>query len=110
MIDVFVLRNQHNEYLNKSREWIASGDSKTLYRTEHRDEVINEKVEIAVKRPDLRIQSINATQATNGKIFIDEQDCLPKAQAPELPDEDTISAQSDLLDQQDNVEPSKLCS
>ncbi len=78
MTDVFVLRNQHNEYLNKSLEWISSGDSKTLYRTEHRDEVINQKVELTVKRPDLRIKVVAVELGNNGRILVDGEDCLPK--------------------------------
>ncbi len=79
MTDVFVLRNQHGEYLNKSREWLASGDSKTLFRSPHRDEIINEKVELAVKHPDLRIQTVTVQQSDNGRLMLEGEDCLPKA-------------------------------
>jgi|GEM_PF-407688 len=86
MTDVFVLRNQHKQFLNKSLEWIAAGESKTLYRTQHKDEMINQKVELTVKRPDLRIEAVHADQATNGRIMIDGEDCLPKAEANPAPE------------------------
>lgn len=101
MTDVFVLCNQHNQFLSKSLEWVATGDSKTLYRTSYHDEVINQKVELTVKHPDLRIKSIAATQADNGRILIDDKDCLPKA--PEQLN------QASLLDA-DDVESSTECS
>lgn len=89
MTDVFVLRNQHDEFLNKSHEWIAAGDSKTLYRSAHRDEVINEKVELTVKRPDLRIKVVAGEQQSNGRILIDSEEPLPKTLA--VADDDNLT-------------------
>ncbi|WP_370980670.1 hypothetical protein [Agaribacterium sp. ZY112] len=76
---VYILRNQHQQYLNKSHEWIAGGDSKTLYRSSHKDEAINEKVELTVKNPDLRIRVVAASQGSNGRLEIDGESFLPKA-------------------------------
>lgn len=111
MSEVFVLRNQHGEYLNKQREWLAAGDSKTLFRSKERDELINEKVELTVKSPELRIQIITAEQEQNGRITIDGEDCLPKASAedqeelaletedqPSSPETDAESAASPTLE------------
>jgi len=84
MSDVFVLRNQHGAYLNKQREWITFGDSKTLFRTDQRDELVNEKVELTVKAPELRIHIIVAKLEGNGRIFVDGEDCIPR----NGPDED----------------------
>ncbi len=83
MSDVFVLRNQSGAFLNKSHEWVSAGDSKTLFRSVRKDDVINEKVELTVKQPELRIQVVVAQQADNGRIFIDDVDCLPKAESTE---------------------------
>lgn len=79
MNNVFVLCNQHHEFLSKSREWLSEGDSKTLYRSAYRDEVINEKVELTVKQPGLRLMVLTAEQASNGRLTIDNEDCLAKA-------------------------------
>ncbi len=92
MSEVFVLRNQHGEYLNKQREWLACGDSKTLFRSTQRDELLNEKVELTVKSPDLRIKIIEAEQAQSGRITVDEEDCLPR----EAPKEES-EGQMDLM-------------
>lgn len=79
MTDVFVLRNQHCEYLNKSLEWIKFGDSKTIFRSAHSDEAINQKVELTVKNPELRIKVVLAEQSNNSRVLVDGQDCLTKA-------------------------------
>jgi hypothetical protein len=81
MSEVFVLRNQHGEFLNKQREWLACGDSKTLFRSTQRDELINEKVELTVKSPELRIKIVEAVQEDNGRISIEQEDALTKCAA-----------------------------
>ena len=84
MAEVFVLCNQHGAFLSKQREWLSCGDSKTLFRSTARDELINEKVELTVKSPELRIKIVAAQQEDNGRITIDQVDCLPKASSDEV--------------------------
>ena len=84
---VFILCNQHQQYLNKSREWIAAGDSKTLLRTDFRDEIINEKVELTVKSPNLRIKTVKAQQSTNGRLTINGEPFLAKGTKADTDDE-----------------------
>lgn len=79
MKHVFLLKNQHNAYLDKSGNWISEGDSKTLFRTEHKDEIINQKVEISVKQPDIRVESISVGIDEKGKLELH----LPKASPKE---------------------------
>ncbi len=56
MSDVYILKNQYDLFLDKHGEWVDQADPSVLYRTVHRDEAINVKVEHTVKHPDLRIQ------------------------------------------------------
>lgn len=106
MSDVIVLRNQLHEFLNKSSEWIAEGDSKTLYRTVHKDESINLKVELTVKHPDLRIQCVAAEQASNGRILINSEDVIVKASASKSTGNEPLDelGQNDLLASLDSNE------
>lgn len=64
MSEVFILQNQHNQFLDKHGDWIEPGQSSQLYRTAHRDEAINVKVEHSVRDPALRVSiqpcSLNA--------------------------------------------------
>ena len=101
MSDVLILRNQHDEFLTKAKEWIAAGDSKTLYRTEFRDEIINEKVELTVKHPELRMSIIPAEAADNGRLRIDGEEFLPKEDPT---DESTGEAEPQLNLVQDGIE------
>jgi len=91
MAEVFVLRNQHGAYLNKQQEWISFGDTKGLFRSDQRDELINEKVELTVKAPELRIQLVEAIQGDNGRILVDGKECLPRDNPNPPEDEDQMS-------------------
>jgi len=77
MLPVFLLQNQHDQYLGKSGEWLSGTDSKTLFRTQHKDEAINQKVEVAVKQADARIQIIPGFQLLNGQVVLGEDQPLP---------------------------------
>lgn len=65
MTDVFVIRNQHGLFLGKHGDWIDGQDAHSLYRTMHKDEAINVKVEHSVRDPLLRLQIV--TCSTNEK-------------------------------------------
>lgn len=69
MQNVFLLQNQDALYLSKSGEWQSSGDTKTLFRTQFKDEAINHKVEFSVKQPEIRIKIIQAELDANKLII-----------------------------------------
>lgn len=77
MLPVFLLQNQHDQYLGKSGEWLSGADSKTLFRTQHKDEAINQKVEVAVKQADTRVQIMPGFQLLNGQVVLGEDQLLP---------------------------------
>lgn len=68
MASVFIIKNQHNEYLDRSNEWVDASQAKSFYKTAHKDEAINQKVEIAVKRPDLRLKTVEAQTNEKGVL------------------------------------------
>lgn len=55
MSTLFVLRNQHHLFLDKQGEWGPGSPAKLLFQTMHKDEAINQMVEMSIKHPDLRI-------------------------------------------------------
>ncbi len=63
---VYLLQNQHDQYLSKAGEWLEGDAASALYRTEHKDEAINRKVEFTVKNVDLRIVIVKASLRENG--------------------------------------------
>lgn len=86
MSNVFVLRNENGEYLTKAGEWLSGGDCRSLYRSAHYDEAINEKVEITVKKPGHRIKIVEVETNEKNKIIIDGE-LFPSAASLKIEDE-----------------------
>lgn len=70
MTQVYLLKNQNNEFLNRSGEWVNSGEEKALFKTIHKDEAINQRVEYAVKHPELRINIETVSLNQDGKLVL----------------------------------------
>lgn len=103
MTEVFLLKNQNGDYLEKSGEWVNPAQSKTLFRTPHRDEAINQKVELAVKNAELRVQIATGKVSPEGKLLLKESDApleMPTSTAAPLDaihaPEPTPPSESDL--------------
>lgn len=92
MGEVYILKNQNNEFLDKSGGWATIHETKSFYRTPHKDEALNQKVEFSVKRPELRIAIETAQAEPNGKVTVNE-DIFNASQAS--PVEDSHEASSD---------------
>jgi len=88
---VFLLKNQGNEFLDKSGEWVAADNAKNLYRTAYKDEALNKKVEFSVKNFELRISIFETTIDANNKL--DLGDNLPNQTSLNI--DSTISNSSD---------------
>lgn len=72
MNNVYILQNQNGFYFSKSGEWVSGEDSKVLFRTEYKDEAINQKVELTVKHADLRVTVATAQPSENGKLVVSQ--------------------------------------
>lgn len=70
MDPLYVIQNQHKLFLDKHGEWVDGSDSQTLYRTAHKDEAINVKVEHAVRSPELRLTLVPVTTNERGRLQI----------------------------------------
>ena len=100
MLAVFLLQNQYDQYLSKSGEWLDGADSKTLYRTVHKDEVINQKVEVAVKQADTRAKIVNGFQLPNGQVMLPQSEPLPITPEPETHCAEELSSDSSLNEEE----------
>ena len=98
---VYVLRNSRDEFLDKSGEWISGGDIKSLYRTEHKDEALNKKVDFAVKHPDVRIRIVDAEQGAPNELVLPDDALLP---SKPLAREETPEQIDSLLPPEDQTE------
>ncbi len=77
MKQVFVLQNQHKQFLNKQGEWCDGRDAKTLYQTEFKDEAINQQFEVSSKDYTLRVTLL--------RCKLDERR-IPQIPSDNLPD------------------------
>lgn len=100
---VYLLQNQHEQFLSKSREWVDGKAGGTLYRTEYKDEAINQKVEFSVKQADLRITLVEARIGKDGHPELlqgsNDDHASPPENSPTLsspPEDDSNSASADL--------------
>lgn len=93
MKTAFLLQNQLKYLLNKQREWVDATDLKSLYQTPHKDEAINQKVEVNAKDYTQRIHLLECPLNDKGLPMI-PADALPEP----LPVKPKTGEQSDLLD------------
>lgn len=77
MTEVFVVRNQHGQYLSKQREWVSGREAGQLYRTEYKDEAVNTVFEVSAKEISLRAEPVLCRL---------DQRQLPQIDAPAEPD------------------------
>lgn len=71
---VFVIRNQHQQYLQKKMTWHSGKDNASLYNTDHHDEALNTLLELNSKDIELRgeILSVDRDEKKNPLVEIDD--------------------------------------
>lgn len=92
MKKAYVLQNQNKLLLAKSREWVDARDLRSLFQTEHKDEAINQKVEVNAKDYTQRIHILEVSLNDKGLPVI------PEEHKPE-PLPDAPKGQATLLDE-----------
>ena len=70
MSQVFILQNQHEHFYSKGGEWVDGRESQTLYRATHRDEALNQMVEVNSKDYLQRIQILTCELDERKRIII----------------------------------------
>jgi len=118
MSQVFILQNQDKLFFGKNKEWVDGYDANALYKTLHKDEAINQMVEITAKDYKQRVKIIACDLDEKALPMIDSEIMpapLPKvpkppkagtdlfaeaaeAQADEPEEELTFSAESEAAD------------
>lgn len=70
MSEVYIIRNQDQLYLSKQGEWVDGSDSQSLFRTAHKDEALNMKVELSVRDPKLRLNLVTVVLDEKGHLAL----------------------------------------
>ncbi len=63
---VFILQNQHQQFLTKSLEWINGCEANQLFKTPHRDIALNQLMELNAKDIQLRVKIISCELNKSG--------------------------------------------
>ncbi len=82
MSDYFILQNQHKLFLGKQSTWVDGRDPGALYKTAHKDEAINQKVEASAKDFTQRVQLLACGLNEKGQPLL-LPEWLPEPMQPE---------------------------
>ncbi len=69
----FILQNQHEQYLDKSLEWVNGCDANRLFQSPHKDVVLNQLMELNAKDIHLRATVISCELNTAGNAVLPVQ-------------------------------------
>ncbi len=73
MSHVYVLTNQHKQFLSKSNEWIDGRDANRLFRSEYKDVAINQMFEANTRDVSLRIELLQCELNAKGQPQVPEE-------------------------------------
>ncbi|MBU3068926.1 hypothetical protein KOI40_03790 [Aestuariicella sp. G3-2] len=77
MSTIFLLQNQHKHLLNKQGEWVDGREANTLFRTPHRDEALNQMIEVNARDYTLRIKILECSLSDRGLPLLKDEDLPP---------------------------------
>lgn len=80
MNELYILQNQDKLFLGKHKDWLDGRDRNSLFKTPHKDEAVNQRVEISAKDYTQRISLLTCPLDDRGLPVIDPAD-LPPVQA-----------------------------
>ncbi len=99
MTEIFILQNQTKLFLGKQNQWLDGRDLALLYKTEHKDEAVNQVFETSSKDYTQRINIISCKTNEKGLPIIDPEimpEPIPK-QVRDLFDNETLTETSNHL-------------
>ena len=73
MSEIFILQNQAKLFLGKQNQWLDGRDLTSLYKTEHKDEAVNQVFEASSKDYTQRINIIKCATNEKGLPLIDPE-------------------------------------
>lgn len=72
MSHIYVLTNQHQQFLSKSNEWIDGREASRLFRSEYKDVAINQMFEANTRNVSLRIELLQCELNSKGHPQVPE--------------------------------------
>ncbi|UTW44535.1 hypothetical protein KFE80_09015 [bacterium SCSIO 12696] len=71
---VFILQNQHHQYLGKDGEWLDGCDANALFRSPHYDIALNQLVEANAKDYALRGVVVSCDVDSRGRPLLQQDE------------------------------------
>lgn len=68
---VFVIRNQQGHYWTRAEDWVDGREPQRVMKLKHRDEVVNQLVELSAKNIDLRGEILSCSLTDRGEPKLD---------------------------------------
>lgn len=102
MTEIFILQNQAKLFLGKQNQWLDGRDLAGLYKTEHKDEAVNQLFEASSKDYTQRIKVISCAANEKGMPLIDPE-IMPEPIAKptrDLFEDDNINSNNQLSEVQ----------
>jgi hypothetical protein len=65
-MSVFIIQNQHKQFLNKNKEWVTSGEAQGLFFSAHQDTALNQLIEINARDYTLRCELVTCELNSKG--------------------------------------------
>src|SRR5690625_3756472 len=82
MSDVYLLQNQDKLFLGKQKDWLDGRDRNSLFKTPHKDEAVNQRVEISAKDYTQRVALLLCPVDERGLPVISAADLPPPQASP----------------------------
>src|SRR5690554_369949 len=98
MSDIYLLQNQDKLFLGKQKDWLDGRDRNSLFKTVHKDEAVNQCVEVSAKDYLQRITLLSCPVDERGLPVIAPDDLPPAQPRPvkQVQAEGQETAQRDL--------------
>lgn len=68
---VFVIRSQQGHYWTRAEDWVDGREPQRVMKFKHRDEVVNQLVELSAKNIDLRGEIVSCALTDRGEPTLD---------------------------------------
>src|SRR5690625_1712663 len=77
MSDVYLLQNQDKLFLGKQKDWLDERDRNSLFKTHHKDEAVNSRVEVSAREHAQRVALLLGPDDVCGLPDISDDDLHP---------------------------------
>ena len=79
MSQLYILQNHQGQFLGKHKDWLDGSDPAALFKTPHKDEAVNQMVEISAKDYQQRVSVLACATDARGLPSLDAHEARVSA-------------------------------